>query len=109
MTDEHHDHDEARSKQRGALHELAEANSEATWGDSEVGTTRVPGVLSGDVGPKGKISAQLRSLSRSERSRMGEVPRGTIVDGTGRYILLAMMLIVAVLVAIVAFIWWIAS
>jgi hypothetical protein len=90
----------------GELRRLAAANEQATWSDSERAKLRVPGVLSGEVGPKGKVSAQLRSLSRAERATLGEVPYGTTVPGTGRLVLLPMLLIALVLLGVVALIFW---
>lgn len=110
--DEHSELDdphEARGAERGSLHELADASREATFGDTGAGKAWVPGVISGDLGPKGKVAAQLRDLSRAERSRLGEVPRGVQSDGTGRYVLGAMALIVVVLVVLVALIVWAVS
>lgn len=100
---------EAREAARGSLHELADASREATFGETGAGKAWVPGVISGDLGPKGKVAAQLRDLSRAERSRLGEVPRGVQADGTGRYVLGAMLLIVIGLSAIVALLVWLVS
>lgn len=94
---------------RGALSEISEANSEATWGDTDGGRAWIPGVVSGDVGPKGKMAAQLRHTSRSERAKYGEVPYGVNAPGTGRFLIAAMGGIVLVLAAIVALIVWLAS
>ncbi|MCW2972606.1 MAG: hypothetical protein JWN72_879 [Thermoleophilia bacterium] len=100
---------EAHARQLGDLQRLAAANEEATWGDTERGRIRVPGILSGDVGPKGKVAAQLRSLSRSERAHLGEVPYGTNVPGSGRLVLLPMLAIALVLALVVALIFWLAA
>ncbi len=88
----------------------ADAVTDATWADQEVGRHVVPGIVSGDLGPKGRVSAQLRDLSRRERSSYGEVPRGTTHgDGGFRYVLLPMLAIAFVLLLVVALIMWIAS
>lgn len=100
---------EAHARQLGDLQRLAEANATATWGDSDRDRVRVPGILSGDVGPKGKVAAQLRSLSRSERATLGEVPYGTNVPGTGRLVLLPLLAIAVVLALVVALIFWLAA
>lgn len=100
---------EARSVERGSLHELADASRDATYGETGAGRAWVPGVISGDLGPKGKVSAQLRDLSRAERSRLGEVPRGMQAPGTGRYVLGALLLVVAALVGLIALFVWLAS
>jgi hypothetical protein len=110
MTDESHENtDDTRAVERGALSEIADANEDATWGDTDAGKAWVPGVISGDLGPKGKVSAQLRHTARAERSQYGEVPYGAIAPGTGRYLLVAIGAVVLVLVAIVALIFWLAA
>ena len=91
------------------LEEHARAAEDATWGDSLTGRARVPGVLSGDVGAKGKVAAQLRDLSRTERSSYGEVPRGTVAPGGGRYILLLMFIVAFVLLGFVVLLGWVVS
>lgn len=91
------------------LEEHAGAAADATWGDSLTGRARVPGMLSGDVGPKGKVSAQLRELSRTEGSSYGEVPRGTVAPGGGRYILLMLFVIAFVLLGFVVLLGWVVS
>lgn len=108
MDDHHHEHD-AREAQHGNLHEQASANRDATWSDTDAPRARIPGVLNGEAGPKGRISAQLRDLSRTERSRYGEVPRGMIVDGTGRYVALAIGVVIVVLIALIVLIGWLAT
>lgn len=92
------------------LEEHAAATTDATWENQEVGRHVIPGIVSGDLGPKGRISAQLRDLSRREKSSYGEVPRGTTHgEGGLRYLLLPMLGIAAVLLLIVALIVWLAS
>ena len=100
------DDPDERTARAGELRRLAAANEEATWGDSERSAIRVPGLISGDVGPKGKVGAQLRALSRAERRNLGEVPSGTVVPGTGRFVLLPLLIIAFVLVLAVAAIIW---
>jgi hypothetical protein len=105
--------DEPRSSDAGArpeeLEERAAAAADATWGESEGNRARVPGMLSGDIGPKGRIGAQLRELSRHERATYGEVPRGTVVSGGGRHILVLMFVIAFVLLALVVLLGWVVS
>lgn len=103
------DPQERRDVERGSLRELADANREATFGETGAGRSIVPGVISGDVGPKGRVSAQLRDLSRSERQRLGEVPRGVQADGTGRYVLGAILLVVLALIGVLALLVWLMS
>lgn len=92
------------------LEEHAAATTDATWDDQEVGRHVIPGIVSGDLGPKGRVSAQLRDLSRREKSSYGEVPRGTTHgEGGLRYLLLPMLGIAAALFLVVALMWWIAS
>lgn len=89
------------------LHGLVEATTDATWGDTERSRVVVPGIISGEVGPKGRIAAQHRDLSRRSRSTYGEVPSGMNVPGTGRYVLLPILLVAGVLLAVVIlFGWW---
>jgi hypothetical protein len=95
-------------RQSGELRRLAAANEDATWGDADRSRLRVPGVFSGEVGPKGKVSAQLRSLSRAERGTLGSVPYGTTVPRTGRLVLIPLLLIAAALLALVALLVWLA-
>lgn len=97
------------NENKSITNELAEANSEATWGETKSGKTWVPGVISGDLGPKGKVSAQLRGLSRVEREHIGEVPYGMQVEDSGKYVFIAIFSILLVLSAIVALVWWLAS
>lgn len=88
----------------------AAAAADATFEDDEDARQRmVPGVLSGDVGPKGRVSAQLRDLSRKERSSYGEVPRGTMVPGGGRLLLGMMLGFAFVLLLLALFIGWVAT
>ena len=98
-----------RDAERGALHEIADVNSDAMWGDTDAGRAWVPGVVSGDLGPKGKVAAQLRHTSRSERRTYGEVPYGVAAPGTGRYVLIGIFGVVAVLIGVVALIFWLAQ
>ncbi|MCW2920418.1 MAG: hypothetical protein JWL76_292 [Thermoleophilia bacterium] len=92
------------------LVEHAAAATDATWADKEVGRHVVPGIVSGDLGPKGRVAAQLRDLSRREKSSYGEVPRGTTHGQGGfRYLLLPMLGLAVVLVLIAVAIGWLAS
>lgn len=90
----------------GDLDAMARANEAATFGDTDEARTIVPGVLSGDLGPKGRVSAQLRDLSRTERSQYGEVPPGAVSPGGGAYLLLPMIIIALVLIALAALVIW---
>ena len=93
----------------GDLARMAEANTEATFGTTDAASSRMPGVISGDVGPKGKTSAQLRALSRSERATYGEVPTGSVSPGGAKLLLLPMLAIAAFLIALVVLLGWLAS
>lgn len=94
----------------GDLARLADASADATYGEDEkTGRAMVPGVLSGDVGPKGRVSAQLRGLSRRERATYGEVPRGAVAPGGNRFLLLPMLGIPLLLLALVALVGWLVS
>ncbi len=102
--------DEPRNPRDTDLDQHAKAAKDATWSDQEVGRHVIPGVVSGDVGPKGRVSAQLRELSRREKSSYGDVPRGTTHgEGGFRYLLLPMLGIAAVLLLVVVLIGWLAS
>lgn len=104
------EHDRRDAGTRAAdLARLAEANDEATFGDEDGARTLVPGVLSGDVGPKGKVSSQLRGLSRRERATYGEVPRGTTSPGGFLMLLLPMLAVALVLLGIVVLLGWLVS
>lgn len=92
------------------LDAIAGANEQATWENQEIGRHVIPGIVSGDLGPKGRVSAQLRDLARREKSSYGEVPRGTTYgDGGFRFVLLPMLGIAVVCLMVVALMWWIAS
>lgn len=102
--------DEPRNPRDTDLDQHAEAATDATWENQEVGRHVIPGIVSGDLGPKGRVSAQLRDLSRRERSSYGDVPRGTTHgEGGVRYLLLPMLGIAAFLLLVVAIIVWLAS
>jgi hypothetical protein len=88
------------------LDALARENEEAIWGEASESRARVPGVISGDVGAKGKVAAQLREQSRRERSSGRDVMPGAVVPGTGRLILLPMLAIAVGLLALVVFLGW---
>lgn len=88
---------------------MSDAASDATWGEGDAGRNVVPGVLSGDLGPKGRVSAQLRDLSRRERSSYGEVPPGAVQPGGFGLLLLPMLGIALALVALVALVGWLLS
>jgi len=94
-----------RATRSGNLRRLATENREATWGDTDGARGVVPGIVSGDVGPKGRISAQLRGLSRRERAA-GDVPPGTNVDGTGALMLGVMLAIAFALIVVVVLVGW---
>lgn len=98
--------DDAHERRVDDLRRSAAANEQATWGDAERNRVRVPGILSGDVGPKGKVAAQLRSVSRAEMIRGGEVPFGTTVPGTGRVVVVAMAGIILGLLLIIGVVVW---
>jgi len=91
------------------LHGAVVANQDATWGDTKASRGVVPGIISGDVGPKGVVSAQLRGLSRVERATYGEVPSGAVTPGTGRFLLAFMLGVVVVIVLVVALVIWIST
>lgn len=100
-----HDEPVERTTRAGDVRRMADAAREATWGDTDASRSIVPGVLSGDVGPKGRVAAQLRGLSRIERGS-GDVPRGTGSSGGGLLVLGVMLLVAVVLLAIVGVLGW---
>lgn len=99
--------DEARPERRDAaarsddLDRQAREAADATWGETGSARARVPGVLTGEVGPKGTVGSQLRDLSRVERITRGEVPPGAVDPQGGRLALLT-MLGIALLVLLLA-------
>lgn len=94
------------SSRRGELDRMARQHAEATWGDGTARRSIVPGVVSGDVGPKGRISAGLRSLSRDQQASGDHVPRGTTARGGALLVLLPMLAVAATLFAIVGLVIW---
>ncbi|MCW2949604.1 MAG: hypothetical protein JWN41_617 [Thermoleophilia bacterium] len=91
----------------GKLRQMAKANEAATWGDAERAKLRVPGIVSGEVGPKGKVSSQLREQSRVERATSSEVPFGATTPGSAHLVLLPLLLIaVGLLGAVALLVWW---
>ncbi|MCW2960700.1 MAG: hypothetical protein JWM90_1087 [Thermoleophilia bacterium] len=91
------------------LDALANENRDATWGETRGGSAWVPGIISGDLGVKGKISAQLREQSRRERQERRSVMPGATTPGSARIVLLPMLAIAAGLVAVIALIVWLVA
>jgi hypothetical protein len=88
----------------------AQAATDATFSEDEsTGRTLVPGVISGDVGPKARIAAQHRALSRTERTTYGDVPRGTVVPGGGLLLLVPLVVFALVILAVVFGLGWLLS
>lgn len=85
---------------------MAREHAEATWGDGRRRRSIVPGILSGDLGPKGRISSRLRSVSRAQHAGRDEVPRGTTSPGGALLVLLPMLAVAATLLAIVGLVIW---
>jgi hypothetical protein len=90
----------------GDLQRMSRELQDATFGDTDASRARVPGVLSGDLGPKGKVSAQMRDLSRTQRGRLGEVPPGTVSQEGMRLVLLPMIALALVLLALALLAGW---
>lgn len=67
---------------------------------------RMPGILSGDIGPKGEVSAQHRDLSRTQRRRLGDVPQGGVAPNSALILLAPMLFIVVLLLALAALLGW---
>lgn len=101
--------DSTADDDRRQLAARAEAAEAATWSSGDEGPGPMPGLLAGEVGPKGHAGARLRELSRTERASWGDVPRGTTSPGTGRYVLGAMLCVAVVLLLAAALIGWLAS
>lgn len=99
-SDDEHQHD---------LRRMADEASDATWGDTPKGRVIVPGVLSGEVGPKGRISAQMRSISRTERAQYGEVPPGAVAPGGHLLLLVPMVVFALVVLALAVLLGWLLS
>lgn len=68
-----------------------------------------PASLSLDVGPKREVEGQMRKMSVDSRVTGHEIPRGTSIEGGGRYILAAMAIFVVGAVALLALIFWLVS
>ncbi|MBC7643710.1 MAG: hypothetical protein H7123_01195 [Thermoleophilia bacterium] len=99
---------------RDDLARVAAAQRDAVWGtpDVEPGGTRkglplVARVFTGEIGPKGEISGELRKLRLGRRRE--EIPHGTVISGGGFLIFLAMLTIVAVALALLAVLYWLVS
>ncbi len=109
--DEPAEHVERRdaAARAGDLDRMAREARDATFGETDSAKVRVPGVLSGDLGPKGQVSAQHRELSRAQREARGEVPPGTVASGGSLLVLLPMLLIALALAAVVVLIGWLLS
>ena len=101
---------EDQQSRRADVARLAREHADATWGDEASNSTpRLPGVLSGDLGPKGRVSARMRDLHRSERRRYGDVPRGTFGPGGVRYVLAPLLAFAALVLAVVILVGWLLS
>lgn len=92
---------------------MAREQADAVWSDAREAPKHglgAVGMAMGEFGPKAEVTGRLRELSLRDRRQRSEVPRGTTVPGTGRYVLGAMALIVLVLLAlIVLLLWWAAG
>lgn len=98
---------------RADLERVAAASADAVWAPGDEGATpgtrrNIPGLglVSGDIGPKGQVAHRLREVAREEALHGGRIPYGTSVPGTGRYVIAALLAIVAVAVAILALLAW---
>lgn len=103
--------DERSATERAAdLTTEAQVQNDAIWSSPSARRSHrsaLLGYITGEVGPKGDVSANLRELSRSQRTRLGaDVPHGTTTPGTGRYILAAVAALIALLSGFVAVIAW---
>lgn len=96
---------------RDDLARMAAEQADAVWSDDAPARRPVRAIswMSGDIGPKSDIAAGLRGLSVDARRHGGEVPYGTVAPGAGRYLLGAMLLLVALIAALLALMWWIAT
>lgn len=71
--------------------------------------SEAPASLSMDVGPKRQVEGQLRAMSVDSHVSGREIPRGTSIEGGGRYIFAAMALFIVGAVALLALIYWLVS
>jgi hypothetical protein len=95
--------------ERSDLTAHASAAQDAIWGERERDDDprhHIPGFISGDMGAKGEVSAQLRDLSRHERDRYGDVPHGSVGPAGAKLILLPMLALAAGLLALAFLIGW---
>ena len=97
---------------RNDLSRVAAAQRDAVWGaidDRTVGARKglpfVARVLTGEIGPKGEITSELRKMRVGRRAE--HIPRGTIVSGGGFLIFLTLTIIVGVAVALLALLLWV--
>lgn len=93
----------------GDLARMSREAEEATFGDKDAARARMPGVLSGDLGPKGVVSARHREQSRVDRAARSEVPYGAVEPGGLGFLLLPMIAIALALLAFVVLIGWLTS
>lgn len=94
---------------RDDLARMAEEARDATFGETGEGRVVVPGVLSGDVGPKGRIASQHRALSRRERATALDVPPGSASPGGLAFLLVPMLLLAALVLGAAVLIAWLVS
>lgn len=104
--------DEAPQQRRDAaarpedLDRQAREAADATWGETGSPRARVPGVLTGEIGPKGTVGSQLRDLSRTERARRSEVPPGAVDSRGGRLALLTMIGLALLMIGVATALGW---
>ena len=101
---------------RGDLARQARQAEDATFAGEEAdgaggGLDRIPGagLVTGDLGPKGRIASRHRSLSRRASLDREEVPPGTTTPGTGRYLLATMLLLALGALGLALLIGWLAT
>jgi len=102
---------ESQRAKRDDLSAIAREQQDAVWGEEDGARGRgAPGMdaLLGQVGPKGTIDSQLRGITRTQRGADREVPFGTAVPGTGRYLLLLIVGTIAVVGVLLFLLGWLA-
>lgn len=85
------------------------ATTDAVWDSGSAATPVIGGVLSGDIGHKGVVSARLRALSLEQRRAHGMVSRGSSIRGGGLLIALTAGTIILLASAALLLIVWVVT
>lgn len=100
--------DRARREDLAAIAREQEAAAWGTDPGTRSGGVGV-GLLMGELGPKGTVGAQLRSVTRAQRQAGREVPFGTSVPGSGRYLFAFVGLVALAGLGVVVLLGWLTA